>query len=1463
MISKVAPFYKLISNCYLINTTLWYKYKSYFFYQKLINIIENETINSKPFNNKTKNSDINLINNIYNSLIDFILLNPDFYNESQAEAVMKNLEVQDKFKIIFDNHNYNEIITKYPENFEIIDEFIFKDLKERNKNFLEENYLKSEIIINTQNIIIKPEINEQEEKNYILLIGNIENANIFYLKYIINFSEENNRKGFFKSFIRNSFDKIMEENENFFTYDNFSQNQKFIYFNDNKINFDEKHISDKIIKLFLFLYLFQVEIDENLKKSIKENEVYFYYLINEQWMKLYKEHYEYNELCKYFDVMKNDKLFNYNYKQLKECMKQKNYEKSNEFIFQLVKEIPYEVLEKLEKKKKNQNKLIEELNTIDSSINKKLYEIENENGFRYHIESEIISLEIIEMINNLETNLIKDSFKNKIEKIKCLIGENKLYIETEEETNNSLMNYNVLNIGFINNYIFKSFLLIYFYEKSDLNELITYLNNSSFAEFIQQYNIIDNDYCDIKNPEMKKIGKVCKIGPLPDEIKNTIENLIIINSESIKLLKLIVYLDKLNKEQKTSIKDKNERVGYYVKLEFLEQIQKLKDYKIINDYIKDEEDIQDIINNNLSLNIENLSDLVRKKIEMKIIKEINEVKTEIKIYSSSYDVDLEKVQLDKNIEIFYAKDFILLNKEIYNLFKGWAIFDNCSCNYLVGENKFFIINSEKNNILVYNIEEGDELKLELILYFDKYENSFLEQIKENGFNEFIKYNLFDNSNIISPLFDLNEKRIGNFYKYSPTIKEYNDDFNIFKEINKIIQLYLNYQEINIENTKSFDEYYIISKNWIQIYKNYYDYDDISNEIEKNTEIKNLINGQKTNEKCSEFISDKKIFLLYQKFSDKIVSNFIEKEKNFKEKYKNTEAKSPQIIGLEYLYEKDEFDTIFCYNYFEIISSKNYEILFQKVDPEIEIETNFLWIKKSIKNEAEKVLCLFDKNRIVIKLIKNNLLSEQKSILYIGHLNTSYVFEIECLLVYENISLMEEHIKIILDSIGFNDFCEQFLNAKINVKKLLIGNKEYGIAIKRNQIKEYYLNQGDNDLVSKYFTFPPKVGIDKIGNNNDYINAILQCFCQIEEFASYFKYHSQVNDVMNDFSKEKRIFLTSSFKILIEKLWPDDMRSKESSQRHFSPTEFIQKIDDMSPIFKNNNSNNVQDFINFIIITLHEELNQKMNSNNTNPFFNDNINNNNNFLNSFNTFYKEYEINFHSKISELFYAIQQTKIQCLNCGNNQYNFQAFFLLSFPLEDIKKYLINKNSNEGLYNLNNNLNNENNSNINIIKDLNNENPIKLDKINKNIIDILDCFEYNQKMIILKDEDRIFCNFCNQNEDTGYSSSFVTLPKILILIMDRGKDLKSDIKLEFDLIINLKEYTIQKNRDIKYTLISVLNYKKENEDDINWVAHCLSPIDNQWYTYCDSKVNKISNLHKEFFDSGMAYLLFYKRIE
>ena len=124
----------------------------------------------------------------------------------------------------------------------------------------------------------------------------------------------------------------------------------------------------------------------------------------------------------------------------------------------------------------------------------------------------------------------------------------------------------------------------------------------------------------------------------------------------------------------------------------------------------------------------------------------------------------------------------------------------------------------------------------------------------------------------------------------------------------------------------------------------------------------------------------------------------------------------------------------------------------------------------IKNEGEKVFCSFDKKRIIIKLINNDIINEnikkdnsdKKYSLYIGQLNSSFIFELECIIIYNSETLMNEHIKIIEDSIGFNDFCEQFLNCKTNIKILNVGSKKCGLAIKKNQNK----NWDNNDLISK-------------------------------------------------------------------------------------------------------------------------------------------------------------------------------------------------------------------------------------------------------------------------------------------------------------------------------------------------------------------------------------------------------------
>ena len=47
------------------------------------------------------------------------------------------------------------------------------------------------------------------------------------------------------------------------SFQNLDQKVKLIDFNDSVMNFDEKHIGDKLIKFFLFLYLFEKDINQD------------------------------------------------------------------------------------------------------------------------------------------------------------------------------------------------------------------------------------------------------------------------------------------------------------------------------------------------------------------------------------------------------------------------------------------------------------------------------------------------------------------------------------------------------------------------------------------------------------------------------------------------------------------------------------------------------------------------------------------------------------------------------------------------------------------------------------------------------------------------------------------------------------------------------------------------------------------------------------------------------------------------------------------------------------------------------------------------------------------------------------------------------------------------------------------------------------------------------------------------
>ena len=103
-----------------------------------------------------------------------------------------------------------------------------------------------------------------------------------------------------------------------------------------------------------------------------------------------------------------------------------------------------------------------------------------------------------------------------------------------------------------------------------------------------------------------------------------------------------------------------------------------------------------------------------------------------------------------------------------------------------------------------------------------------------------------------------------------------------------------------------------------------------------------------------------------------------------------------------------------------------------------------------------------------------------------------------------------------------------------------------------------------------------------------MNSTLQCFCHIEKFINFFKYNPQIINNGNN-NKDN---LSSSFKLLIENLWPNNYNKKNNKNKksYYAPEEFKKKISKMNPLFEGIAANDSKDLVNFIIITLHEELN---------------------------------------------------------------------------------------------------------------------------------------------------------------------------------------------------------------------------------------------------------------------------------
>ena len=104
-----------------------------------------------------------------------------------------------------------------------------------------------------------------------------------------------------------------------------------------------------------------------------------------------------------------------------------------------------------------------------------------------------------------------------------------------------------------------------------------------------------------------------------------------------------------------------------------------------------------------------------------------------------------------------------------------------------------------------------EQRLKLIFYFfnPNSRDYCINQIKELGYDKYQGFLLFDEKNIVSLVFDMNQNQIGNAYKYNQSINDYTK-YNINFEIRKIFLLYLNERQLLRKHINNkFRDYYII------------------------------------------------------------------------------------------------------------------------------------------------------------------------------------------------------------------------------------------------------------------------------------------------------------------------------------------------------------------------------------------------------------------------------------------------------------------------------------------------------------------------------------------------------------------------------------------------------------------------------------------------------------------------------
>ena len=128
-------------------------------------------------------------------------------------------------------------------------------------------------------------------------------------------------------------------------------------------------------------------------------------------------------------------------------------------------------------------------------------------------------------------------------------------------------------------------------------------------------------------------------------------------------------------------------------------------------------------------------------------------------------------------------------------------------------------------------------------------------------------------------------------------------------------------------------------------------------------------------------------------------------------------------------------------------------------------------------------------------------------------------------------------------------------------------------------------------------------------------------------------------------------------------------------------------------------------------------------------------------------------------------------------------------------------------------------------------------------------------------------YCNICKKYTECSQKQDYYTLPPILVIILNRGKN-NQDFNeyFRFDETLDLSNFVQNENSFKKYYLSGIITQLGKSGYDEHFVAYCRNNINDNFICYNDDSVTQVtikeamsSRISEKEYKNIIPYILIY----